>query len=227
MKKMISCMIFPLLILTACGGGGSGAGNDKPLSETNAAVEAADGVYHTHLHPLNPHSNGFIPHGGATFRVDGDKLSVTTYLDDASGVSHRQSIHTGTSCPTSSHDINADGMIDYNEALKAVGPVMIPLDADISSQEKGADIYPRGSSFTYNETGLVSEMVSDLYRPDPVSGDEIVKLPRGQGMKLVGRVVLIHGTFASELLPPTLGTRGTEQANISLPVVCGVISPVP
>lgn len=223
MKSFKVMMIIPLLGLAACGGGGGGGSSKQ--SETSVAAEAADGVYHAHLRPLNPHSSGFLPHGGATFRVTGDKLSVTSYLDDAYGVTHRQSVHVGTSCPTAAHDKNGDGMIDYNEALKAVGPVMIPLDEDLSSQEKGSEIYPRGSSFTYNETGFVSEMVNNLYEADPVPGDEIVKFSRGQGMKLVGRVVLVHGTYAaSDLLPTTLGTRGTDATNLSLPVVCGVIS---
>ncbi len=226
MKFTKALMILPLLGLVACGGGGGG-GSDKAQGETSVAVEAADGVYHAHLRPVNPHSNGFLPHGGATFRVDGDKLSVTSYLDDAASVSHRQSVHVGTSCPTAAHDRNGDGMVDYKEALKAVGPVLIPLDEDLSSQEKGAEIYPRGSSFTYNETGMVSEMVNNLYEADPVPGDEITKLSRGQGMKLVGRVVLVHGTHAaSDLLPATLGTRGSDPANIALPVACGVIAPI-
>ncbi len=226
MKISKVLMILPLLALAACGGG-SGGGSDKAQGETSVATEAADGVYHAHLRPVNPRSNGFLPHGGATFRVKGDKLSVTSYLDDASGVSHRQSVHVGTSCPTAAHDKNADGMIDYNEALKAVGPVLIPLDEDLSSQEKGAEIYPKGSSFTYNETGMVSEMVNNLYESDPVPGDEITKLRQGQGMKLVGRVVLVHGTYAaSDLLPASLGTRGSDPANLALPVVCGVIASV-
>lgn len=226
MKFSKALIIIPLLGLAACGGGGGGGG-EKSQGETSVAVEAADGVYHAHLRPMNPHSNGFLPHGGATFRVTGDKLSVTTYLDDASGVTHRQSVHVGTSCPTAAHDQNGDGMVDYNEALKAVGPVLIPLDEDLSSQEKGAEIYPKGSSFTYNETGMVSEMVNNLYEADPVPGDEITKLRQGQGMKLIGRVVLIHGTYAaSDLLPTTLSTRGSDPANIALPVVCGVIAPV-
>lgn len=225
MKILSLMMILPLAGLVACGGKGGG-GSDKSQAEQSTAAEAADGVYHAHLRPMNPHSNGFLPHGGATFRVDGDKLSVTTYLDDASGVKHRQSVHVGTSCPTAGHDTNRDGMIDYSEALKAVGPVLIPLDSDLSSQEKGSEIYPSGSSFTYNESGFVSEMVNNLYEADPVPGDEIIKLGAGQGMKLVGRVVLVHGTFSSDLLPETMGTRGTDPSNLALPVVCGVISPV-
>jgi hypothetical protein len=104
--------------------------------------------------------------------------------------------------------------------------VHIPLDGDITSQEKGADIYPKGSSFTFNGSSMLSAMVNNLYEADPVPGDEIVTLRRGQGMKLVGRVVLVHGTTqASDLLPATLATRGSDPANLALPVVCGVITP--
>ena len=218
-------MMLSLLSLVACGGGGGG-GSSKSQQERTNASEAADGVYHAHLRPLNPQSNGFLPHGGATFRVDGDKLTVKSFLDDASGVTHRQSVHVGTACPTPANDSNGDGMIDYQEALKAVGPVLIPLDGDLSSQEKGAEIYPSGSSFTYNETGFMTEMLSNLWEADAVPADEFAKLGSGEGMRLVGRVVLIHGTFSSNLLPGSLATRGTDPANIALPVVCGVISPI-
>lgn len=226
MKYSRSIMLISLLSLVACGGGGGGGSSKSQQEKTNAS-EAADGIYHAHLRPMNPHANGFLPHGGATFRVDGDKLSVKTYLDDASGVTHRQSVHTGTSCPTSANDSNGDGLIDYQEALRAVGPVLIPLDSDLSSQEKGAEVYPTGSSFTYNETGFMTEMLNNLWEVDAVPADEFAKLGSGEGIKLVGRVVLVHGTFSNDLLPASLSGRGSDPANISLPVVCGVISPIP
>ena len=223
-RKLIPCIA--LLPLVACGGGGGGGGGAQKQEEIELG-DAVDGVYHAHLRPVNPHSNGFLPHGGATFRVEGDTLSVKTYLDDDSSVTHRQSVHMGSSCPTAAHDANRDGMIDYKEALRAVGKVLIPLDGDLSSQDEGAEIYPKGSGFTYSRSAGISGMLNDLWARDLSPGDEITKLSRGQGMKLVGRVVLIHGTLNSELLPASLGTRGTEPANIALPVVCGVIAPVP
>ncbi len=226
MKFSTSIMMLSLLSIVACGGGGGGGGSSAQQEKTNAS-EAADGVYHAHLRPLNPHSNGFLPHGGATFRVDGDKLSVKSYLDDASGVTHRQSVHVGTACPTAANDTNGDGMIDYQEALRVVGPVLIPLDGDISSQEKGAEIYPSGSSFTYTKTGFMTEMLSNLWEADASPADEFAKLGSGEGMKLVGRVVLVHGTFSSNLLPATLSGRGSDPANLALPVVCGTIAPIP
>lgn len=219
-------MMLSLLSLVACGGGGGGGGSSKSQQERTNASEAADGVYHAHLRPVNPHSNGFLPHGGATFRVDGDKLTVKTYIDDASNVTHRQSVHVGTSCPTAANDSNGDGMVDYQEALKAVGPVLIPLDADLSSQEKGAEVYPSGSSFSYNESGFMTEMLNNLWEADTVPADEFTKLGSGQGLRLVGRVVLLHGTFSSNLLPGSLATRGSDPANIALPVACGVIAPI-
>lgn len=226
MKYSQSIIVLSLLSLVACGGSGGG-GSSKTQQEKTNASEAADGIYHAHLRPVNPHANGFLPHGGATFRVEGDKLSIKTYLDDASGVTHRQSVHVGTSCPTAANDTNGDGLIDYQEALKAVGPVLVPLDGDLSSQEKGAEIYPTGSSFTYNESGFMSEMLSNLWEADAAPEDEFAKLGSGEGMRLVGRVVLVHGTFMNDLLPATLSSRGGDPSNLALPVVCGTIDPIP
>ena len=226
MKYSQSIVVLSLLSLVACGGSGGG-GSSKTQQEKTNASEAADGIYHAHLRPVNPHANGFLPHGGATFRVEGDKLSIKTYLDDASGVTHRQSVHVGTSCPTGANDTNGDGLIDYQEALKAVGPVLVPLDGDLSSQEKGAEIYPTGSSFTYNESGFMSEMLSNLWEADAAPADEFAKLGSGEGMRLVGRVVLVHGTFMNDFLPATLSSRGGDPSNLALPVVCGTIDPIP
>ncbi len=220
-------ILISLLTLAACGGGGGGGGSDAEKQEEIEAGEAGDGIYYAHLRPLNSHANGFLPHGRVTLTIDGDKLSVKTYLDDDSSVTHRQSIHIGTKCPDASHDSNRDGFVDYQEALRAVGKVMIPLDGDLSSQEKGAEIYPRGTSFTYQRSGFISEMLEDLWTTDSVPDDEFIKFRRGQGMKMVGRVVLVHGTFSTSSLPASLSTRGGDSPHLALPVVCGIISPVP
>lgn len=226
MKCPRSIIVLSLLGLVACGKESDGE-SSSAKQEKNNAREATDGVYHAHLRPLNPHANGYLPHGGATFNVEGDKLSVKTYLDDASGVSHRQSVHAGTECPGSASDTNGDGFIDYQESLIAVGPVLIPLDGDLSSQEKGAEIYPSGSSFTYIQAGFIPEMLKNLWEADSLPADEFAKLRTGEGMKLVGRVVLVHGTSQNDLLPGTLSGRGTDSGNLVLPVVCGIIHPIP
>lgn len=225
MKITNSILLLSLVALVACGGSKSGGNNSN--NEQFQAEEAANGVYHAHLRPMNPHSNGFLPHGGATFTIDGDKLFVKTFLDDDSSVTHRQSVHVGTRCPGPSDDQNGDGLVDYQEALRVVGPVLIPLDAELSTQEKGAEVYPRGTGFTYTETVSRAQLMEDLWSPDGNPSDEMTHLARGEQLKLVGRIVLIHGTTSSSLLPATLSGRGSEAPNLSLPVVCGVISNIP
>lgn len=110
--KMRSLIPFVTLFgLVACGGH-SGGGDSSQKQDEIELGDAVDGVYHAHLRPLNPHASGFLPHGGATFKVAGDGLTVKTYLDDDSAVTHRQSVHVGSACPTSAHDSNHDGFID-------------------------------------------------------------------------------------------------------------------
>lgn len=224
MKLTNTIIILSLVSLAACGGGGGGGGSSQ--NEQIQAEEASDGVFHAHLRPTNPHSSGFLPHGGATFSIDGDKLVVKTYLDDDGSVTHRQSVHSGTRCPGPSDDMNGDGFIDYQEALRVAGPVLIPLDADLSSQDKGADVYPRGTGFSYTETVSRALLMEDIWGPDSNPSDEIAHLSRGSALKLVGRIVLVHGTNANSSLPSSIAGRGSEAANLSLPVVCGVIFPL-
>lgn len=222
-RTMFLTVIF-LGLLVSCGGKDGGGSDSNPL--VTEAEEAGDGVYHAHLRPVNAHASGFIPHGGATFSLEGDRLTVKSYLDDASSVEHRQSVHVGTKCPGPEADKNGDGFIDYPEALAYVGPVLIPLDSDLSEQQKGADSYPRGSAFTYQESVSLSQLMGDLWSSDIDPADEVIKLPPSEGLKLVGRVVLVFGTSPYSGLPATLGGRGSVAPYLSLPVTCGVITPV-
>lgn len=224
MKTLNLIPFIALLGVVACGGSSGGSSSKK--QDEIVLADAVDGTYHAHLRPVNPHASGFLPHGGATFKVAGDNLTVKTYLDDDSAVTHRQSVHMGSACPTAAHDTNRDGFVDYQEALRAVGKVLIPLDANLESQDAGAEVYPKGSSFTYTKTASIQGMLTDLWAPDKSPNDEFAKLSRGNGMKLVGRVVLIHGTYTYDGLPETLATRGTEPANLTIPVACGVIETV-
>jgi hypothetical protein len=220
MKTSHYCVLLALLGVAACGNGGGGG--NKASVEKQEIAEASPGTYYAILRPVNFHSNGFIPYGSATFTVEGDKLQVNTTMDDDSAVTHRQSLHMGTRCPTQADDANGDGLVDYNEAMKVVGPVLMPLDNDISSQLAGAEVYPRGTGMTYNKTASLTAINTDLSKSDENPSDEIAKTP-GRGIGFDGRVVLAHGTSQSALLPTSLAARGGETANISLPVVCGVL----
>lgn len=216
MKMYNIFLMSALLTLAACGGGGggggSGSGSDR--EREREMTEATPGTYYTVLRPVNFHSNGFIPYGQATFTLQNDQLEVNTSLDDDQPVKHRQTLHIGTRCPTSEDDTNGDSFIDYNEAMKVVGKVLMPLDGDINSQADGAEIYPSGRGMSYSRLASLSKINADL------------KLPPGKGIGFEGRVVLIHGTASQSVFPTSLASYPGEPAHISLPVVCGVLKKV-
>lgn len=221
--------VLSLVSLAACGGSGGGGGSDTGFSEQNVAHEmneATPGTYYSVLRPVNFYANGFIPYGAATFTLKGDQLQVNVVMDDDQSVPHRQSLHLGTRCPRLSDDTNGDGFIDYEEAMAVVGPVVVPLDNDLNSQEAGAGSYPRGPSMTYNKIALLSKINADLWLPDPDPADNLIKLTPGRGIGFEGRVVLVHGTTPQNHFPSSLATNANEPVHLALPVVCGVLEKI-
>lgn len=228
MKPSNIFIMMALLGFVACGknGGGSGSGGSVTQAAAREMVEAAPGTYYAILRPVNFYSNGFIPYGSAFFTLQGDQLQVSTSLDDDQAVPHRQTLHMGTRCPTQADDSNADGFVDYEEAMKVVGSALMPLDDDLNSQMAGKDIYPRGRGMTYKKVVSLSKVNADLWKSDEDPSDNVMKLSHGQGIGFEGRVVLVHGTAPQSSFPSSLASYSGEQANISLPVTCGVLGKI-
>lgn len=225
MKSNNFLMLLTLLSLVACGdSGGGSSGNGIDQSASQEMVEATPGTYYGVLRPVNFHSNGFIPYGAATFTLKDDQLQVNISVDDDQGVTHRQTLHMGTRCPTLADDTNGDGFIDYNEAQAVVGSALMPLDNDLSSQSGGAEVYPRGPGMSYKKIASLSQINSDLWKVDEDPSDNVVKLPQGNGIGFEGRAVLVHGTTSQGSFPSSLASYKGEPAHLSLPVVCGVLS---
>jgi hypothetical protein len=210
MKTYNVIALLALFGLAACGGGGGSSGGKGEISVATQMVEALPGTYYAILRPVTFHSNGFFAYGQATFTLNGDVVQVNTAMDDDQAVTHRQTLHIGSRCPTMADDTNGDTYIDYNEAMSVVGRAIMPLDNDINSQAAGADVYPRGVGMTYTKTGSLARINADL------------------GMKIgfEGRVVLIHGTKNPFGFPTSVAGNGIEDANLSMPVVCGILKKV-
>ena len=210
MKTIHIFAVLSLLSLVACGGGGGSSSGGSKRGVASEMVAAAPGSYYAILRPVNFHSNGFLPYGQATFKVMDDALQVNTALDDDQRVTHRQSVHMGSRCPTAADDTNGDSFVDYNEAMAVVGKVILPLDGDLNSQAAGAGVYPTGSAMTYYRTASLSKINADL------------------GMKIgfEGRVVLVHGTSANSAFPTSIAGFENESAHLSLPIVCGVLKKI-
>ena len=214
-------LIFLLLMLVI-----SSCGKDSDSGSTFLRQEQQGdlkGSYKAVLRPMNSTTSGWIPYGNVEISVDENNIAVTTYLDDDQSVTHVQSIHEGKKCPTIADDKNKDGVIDAIEAGPVVGKVLIPLDGDISSQTSGDKVHPIGSSFTYQRKAPLDAMMSDLYSASEVSNNSVRKLKSGETFNLTGKVILIHGTSASNKLPSSVQPHNGLPSHLSVPVVCGIL----
>ena len=66
-------------------------------------------------------------------------------------------------------DLNLDGFIDIIEAQKVLGRILIPLDADISSQNSGRNFYPLADlsgSYHYERVTSFKRFFNDLKSED-------------------------------------------------------------
>jgi len=203
-------------------------GNDSQNEEFNerAITEASNGTYYTVLRPVNIQANGFIPYGMANFSLQDDYLQVNVSLDDDQAVTHRQALHLGSRCPTLDDDTNRDGFVDYDEALKVVGPAIMPLDSDINSQISGAEQFPSGRGMTYYKQATLSKINADLWLKDEDSSDDVTKFSNGKGIGFENRVILVHGTTHQNFFPSSLASYKNEAAHLSLPIVCGILQKI-
>ena len=244
-KKFASSLAL-LALLAACGKA------DKELSDADRMVEdaeeaaaraAADGSniqghYVANFITLNGQVNGTVPGAAVLRRID-NKLNI--YLRFSLGspsVGHFQNIHVGRRCPTLADDTNGDGFIDYPEAIAVVGPALIPLDSDISSQMALNRFWPKAfenGSYEYNEQASFNHFWSDLKAPDKNPDDHITKLAPDEGFPVTGRVVMVQGVSDKPIfngvgvenspLPATVAGYKRYQGYQVFPVTCGVFMP--
>lgn len=211
----LAILLISTTILISCGKENKKSKNNH---YSNAAsipstegMQVVEGSYRAILRPINNQLSGFLPSGVAEIKIIGNKVQVKTLLDDDARVTHVQSIHMGTTCPTSEQDLNRDGLIDVKEAMRVTGEVFIPLDGDLDSAEEGAGVYPLGGNYTYVENTSLSKMATDA------------KDRTGFNLKLVGRVVLIHGVDGATDLPETVASLGHLTRQASIPIACGIL----
>ena len=211
MKKRFNpiYLFSALIFLVACGKDGDSDQNNSEFPSVEEQV--SEGSYRAILRPMNNSLSGFIPSGVAEIKIVGDSVQVKTLLDDDAGVAHMQNIHISTRCPGQEHDLNQDGIVDIVESYKVTGSVLVPLDADLSSDEQGRGIYPVGRNFTYQETVPLKMLEDD------------VRKRTGENLNLAGRVVLIHGTANDTQISDSVQSLNEMSKNASVPIACGVI----
>ena len=183
-------------------------------------------AYTADLQPLNPDIGPAAVEGQAQIFIQGDTIRVHLNARGvAPGIVHAMHIHASDRCPDASDDANGDGVVDVIEGLPKYGPILVPLDSDLSSQAAGT--FPtssNGGTIHYHDSADVNAMLADLHAVDPNTGDAVIKLAPGEALNLAGRHIVVHGVDPSTSLPATTASLGTAPPQATLPVACGEIT---
>lgn len=235
--KIVSSLAL-LSLAISCGDSGSSkskgstqVGEQEVQEEEIIPLDGSniDGTYTAKFVTLNSHVNGTIP-GSATFMRKEDKWFA--YIRLFAGMPkawHMQNVYEGTRCPTANDDLNLDGFIDIVEAQAVLGKILIPLDSDISTQNSGRAFFPLADlsgSYHYERITSFSRFFQDLKAEDKNPDDHVTKLGPDQGLKLVGKAVMIQGIAEDVELPETVQTLDRRRPFQTLPIVCGIYEKV-
>jgi hypothetical protein len=223
-----------LSLLAACGKAPSGRGVDNSIAEAERAAAAAaadgsniDGKYLATFTTLNGHVVGTIP-GSATLMRNGDRFYAYVRLFAGSPEAwHPQNVWTGNRCPNLGDDLNGDGTIDIVEARRVLGEIIIPLDADLSSQNGLRNWYPKGDlsgSYFYEKMTSFRRFWADL--KNSRGNSDFKKLGPDEGLALEGKAVLIQGVGADKELPESVESEGRWRPFQTLPIACGIFRKV-
>lgn len=225
MKKLLT--LTPLLLLTlSCG--------EKSKKVIVPAVEKVTvnkltydrNSYLAELKALNESVAGPVS-GNANFKIQKDTLYAYVRLFNSfNGLVHEQRYYEAKSCPGPEQDLNADGFIDIAEADAFMGKPIFPLDADISSEEAGYNVFPSGDysgSYWYEQEVPYENLRNELNLTEVNADSDFAKLTDGRDLSLNSGVVLILGAPAWSVLPETVATTGGFANFQTLPVACGTL----
>jgi hypothetical protein len=195
------------------------------VSETRDAEMI--GAFWSRLQPLNQH---VMKHEGwltLTLR-DNQFWARIKVFSKKTKVSHFQFLHVYGECPTMQDDLNHDGFLDFQEAYRKIGDILIPFDSNLNSQLKGMNEFPRmgfHNYYYYTESSNFERMISDLRGDDFDSYDLMTKLKTNEKFNLSERVVMIYGIEDEIQLPTTVSGFLGYPISWTLPIACGKIQP--
>jgi hypothetical protein len=200
------------------------------MSEMGGGLEEG-ALYVAELHPLNPGlQNNLDPNrrtplgvasGKAYFRVVNGMLTAVVDMSGTEPAAnpfpegiHPQHIHAADRCPTAAADANGDGIVDVIEGLPYYGPILVPLDGDISNGTSEIPSFPFGAgargTYHYEASALLATLEAAI----------------GEPLDLPARHVVVHGIDLSTPLPPTVQSLPGLPAQVTLPIACGEIREV-
>jgi hypothetical protein len=222
-NKLASILLLSALLIT-----GSCGNDDDDNSSSGTQQQTGEGEFETSVTPSNP----VIVNNITTINkiiIEGDDIDIDINMRGVGGpVRHHQHIHRGRKCPTIADDKNRDGYVDGIEAQASVQDILVPLDADINTQEGGKTIVPVANAageYDYSESGSLSRLLADLRAPDLDPNDGIGKLGPDEDVSITGRAFLVYGLPEDVPLPPTVQALPGFTAHQSFPICCGLVQP--
>lgn len=223
-------MVAMALTLISCQPKSSASQYKKGQETTQIRIDIDDGIEGQYLavfETLNPQITSRIS-GAFTFSREKelDEMVGDVRITNAGvKVIHAQNVRQGRRCPTMDDDQNHDGIIDAVEGEAVYGPILFPLDGDLTTQSSHDGEFPMGDiygNYIYSRVAKFSDFMADL-RSEPNS-EGYLKLRPQEALRIAGRAVVVHGIDQSANLPETVRSTKRGSPYQALPIVCGIIN---
>lgn len=215
------CSVLNLLLVILLLSCGKGFDDEK-----EDLIGQRSGQFLATLSPLNKKFG--IHRGWVRITIADDQFWARVRLDGKADrrTPHSQFIMTLGRCPTMDDDFNHDGILDYYEASRRAGKMLVPLDGNLNSQLRGIDNFKsirKPGFYFYSRAGSIRRMILDLRADDSLRDDEMVKLRSDENLDLDRRVMMVFGVSEDVDLPTSVRSFGGYPAQTTVPVACGAI----
>ncbi len=211
------CWLLPICVLVGCGKGFG------PVSQRQDEVASAE--FHAVLRPLNRKYGSY--NGWVSLSITDNQFWARVKVHgNKTKDMHGQHIHVGSRCPSLQDDSNGDGYLDFIEVVNVAGPILIPLDSNLTTQMKGIFEFPkmrRQPFYYYSEACNMQWLMEDLTRDDVILDDFITKLLPKQRLNMDRRIVVIYGVDQDRYLPSSVRTSPGYPRQFTFPIACGEI----
>lgn len=145
------------------------------------------------------------PHLESSLWIREDQFYISIHMTGGPvKIRYQQYLHRGYRCPDKQDDLNRDGMLDFQETIRASGDILLPFDSVIQEQTKGSEWFPVSSkkgAYFYARSASVSKMLNDLFQIDANTWDGIGKLSKGEALDPGRRVLILYGSKGNPLMP--------------------------
>jgi hypothetical protein len=217
LKKMITYLSF--MFIFSCGQRSVGDGKIiSPLKTPNY-----DGSYDLVFESLNESVAGDFK-GEGELIIQDNFFNIKLKVEDSPAETiHYQHLYAFERCPDLRDDLNRDGFLDEYEIVKKTGLVLIPLDSDLTQQEKGYSDQPKSNNtgkYEYKNSVNLSLLFDDLLLPENNIQDPFRKLKTLIGLRFKKTIVVIFGVHESISIPETVLSRGHLSQHNAFPIAC-------